>query len=174
MEEASENTVSRTVSSGDVVRYAAPELIENTNAPATKDSDTYSFAMLILECITEETPFHNLPRDAAVIHARISKRQFPPRPDGPDQRNRISEDLWELMIRCWAFIPDQRPAMEQVHNFFLYQDPHYYTTVTSTPPSPSPSPSLPPTSSNLAVPSLRPRRHSGIIGFFKERVGYSP
>ena len=109
------------MSSGDTVRYSAPELIESNNVSATTHSDAYSFAMLILECITEEVPFSNLSRDAAVIHARISKRQCPPRPDGRDGKNRVSDDLWELMMRCWTVRPDQRPTMEQVHSFFLHQ-----------------------------------------------------
>ena len=119
MDEINENVTSKTTSSGDVVRYSAPELIENNNASATMCSDTYSFGMLVLECITEEVPFSNLPRDATVIHARISKRQCPPRPDGQDQKNGVSDDLWDLMTRCWSDKPDDRPTMEQVHNFFL-------------------------------------------------------
>ena len=101
--------------SGDVVRYSAPELFHGDTVP-TEASDTYSFAMLILECITEELPFSHLRRDAAVLYARISKKQNPPRPDGP---NRISDDLWDLMTRCWAAEPDERPTMEQVHGSFL-------------------------------------------------------
>jgi len=107
---------------GDIVRYLAPELIETNNAPATTHSDTYSFAMLILECITEEVPFFKLRRSAAVIHARLSKKQSPPRPDGQDQRNRVSDGLWKLMTQCWTIEADQRPAMEKVHGFFLIHD----------------------------------------------------
>ncbi|KAF9653023.1 kinase-like protein [Thelephora ganbajun] len=120
VEEINENTISKTVSSGDVVRYSAPELIENNNVSATTHSDTYSFAMLTLECITEEVPFSNLTRDAAVIHARISKRQCPPRPDA-DRKDLFSDGLWDLMTRCWAVKPDHRPTMEHVHSFFLDQ-----------------------------------------------------
>ena len=77
--------------------------------------------MLVLECVTEEVPFSDLSRDAAVIHARISKRRCPPRPDGPDPKNRVSDDLWDLMMRCWAVKHEGRPTMEQVHSFFLRQ-----------------------------------------------------
>ena len=104
---------------GDFVRYSAPELIEDNGVSATTSSDTYSFAMLILECFTERRPFHHLARDAAVLHARISKRQIPPRPDWQEPRERVSDDLWDLMIRCWSKERDNRPTMEQVHSFFL-------------------------------------------------------
>ena len=115
-EERDENTVSNTGSSAAIVRYAAPELLENNNFSATKECDTYSFAMLMVECITEDAPFSSITHDAVVIHARISKRQYPPRPDGLEDR------LWDLMNRCWLLEPDQRPAMELVHSFFKDQN----------------------------------------------------
>ena len=104
--------------SGDV-RYLAPELVENNDTYAATCLDTYSFAMLILECITEEAPFPNLSHDAAVIHARINRRQCPPRPDGQDPRNCVSDGLWDLMMRCWSFKANRRPTMAHVHSFFL-------------------------------------------------------
>ena len=121
MEECNESTVSRTVSSKDVVRYSAPELLENNSVSPTTHSDTYSFAMLILECMNEEAPFSNLSSEAAIIHARITKRQHPPQPDGQNGKNSISDGLWEFMMRCWSVKPDHRPTMEQVHTFFLCQ-----------------------------------------------------
>jgi len=112
------------MTSGGYVRYIAPEHIEDSNnvpatTHATTHSDTYSFAMLILECITEEVPFSNLTHDAAVLHARTIKMQCPLRPDGQDRKNHVSDGLWELMTRCWAVRPDQRPTMEQVHDFLF-------------------------------------------------------
>ena len=115
-----EGSVSKTVTNSDVIRRAAPELIENNTSPATASSDTYSFAMLILECITEDVPFYEIPHDTVVIHTRINKKQCPPRPDGKHERRRISDDLWELMNNCWAFKAKDRPTMERVHRFFLH------------------------------------------------------
>jgi len=109
-----------TASSGDGVRYSAIELIEGNGATATTHSDTYSFAMLILECVTEEVPFSNIPHEAAVVHARLSKRQIPPRPgiqNPEDPKKCVSDGLWDLMTRCWSVRPEDRPAMEYVHKF---------------------------------------------------------
>ena len=99
------------------VRYAAPELIECNNFSATTQSDTYSFAMLIFECITEAPPFDNLHRDAAVVHARITKKIRPTRP-GPGGAYPISDGLWDLMNRCWSTEPKERPSMDHVSSFF--------------------------------------------------------
>ena len=107
------------MTSGGDVRYVATEYIGNTIAPATTDSDTFSFSMLMLECITEEVPFSSTARDAAVLHARSIKGQCPPRPGKHDGKDRISDDLWKLMAGCWAVEPDQMPTMEQVHSFFF-------------------------------------------------------
>ena len=106
------------MTSGGHVRYIAPEHIEGSDVPATTHSDTYSFAMLILECITEAVPFSNLTRDAAVLHARTIKGQYPSRPDGQG-RNHIPDDLWLVMMNCWAVRPEKRLTMEEVLNFFL-------------------------------------------------------
>jgi len=123
-----EGTISKTVSSGGVVRYLAIELIEDPSGRATMNSDTYSFAMLILECITEEVPFSGLSRDQAVVHARVAKRQSPPRPgirnledlkDPENPKSCISDSLWDLMMRCWSEKPEDRPTMEYVHRFFV-------------------------------------------------------
>ena len=118
IEDSIEGTISKSIS-GEVVRYSAPELMEKIGAPATMSSDVYSFAMLILECVTEKIPFYEHSRDAAVIHARISKRQCPPRPDGHSPRNRVSDDLWGLMKYCWSVKPSDRPTMEQIYSFFV-------------------------------------------------------
>ena len=112
VEEANRSTVSKTGPAVAIVRYGAPEVIENNSAFATVESDTYSFAMLMLECITEKMPFPDIARDPAVIHARIHKKQSPPRPDGQDRRNRVSDELWDLMNRCWSAQPEQRPTMD--------------------------------------------------------------
>ena len=101
------------------MRYAAPELIEHNDFRATKSSDTYSFALLILECITEAPPFSNLRREADIIHERLGKQNRPALPDG---EHHISNDLWVLMERCWSFEPASRPAMKEVHQIFCQID----------------------------------------------------
>jgi hypothetical protein len=116
----------------DLVRYTAPEVMENGKIFATAYSDTYSFAMLVLECITEKVPFSNVSEDTEVI--RVSKKECPPRPDGKGGRNRVSDELWGLMKRCWSVEPDSRPTMKQVHSFFLGEWPVGWAPDASAPP----------------------------------------
>ena len=118
--EINKTEVSKSASSGDYFRRSALELLEGTDAPPTMNSDTYSFAMLILECITEKQPYPDISRDAKVIHARIVKRQLPHRPviQDPKDSKFVSDDLWDLMMRCWCEKPETRPTMAHVHSFF--------------------------------------------------------
>jgi len=109
---------------GDIVRYAAPELLENPRARVTTSSDVCSFAMLVLQCITGEIPFSILSHDVAVFDARVSERLNPPRPDGWSTEH-VSDGLWDLMTRCWSYQPDHRPPMEEVHSFFQLHHPTF-------------------------------------------------
>jgi serine/threonine protein kinase len=84
-------------------------------------SDTYSFAMLILECFTEKMPFPNIKRDAVVSRDRTNKGLLPSRPNDLEGGKWVSDDLWDLMERCWSHSPDQRPTMEEIYRFFLEQ-----------------------------------------------------
>jgi len=119
MEEVTEMSMSKTLTSGGSARYVAPELIESNDASATMHSDTYSFGMLVLECVTRLPPYANLRRDAAVIHAIIYKRECPLRPETPEAKRWITDDVWELMMKCWSLLPASRPSMTEVHTFFL-------------------------------------------------------
>jgi serine/threonine protein kinase len=117
-EESNDNTVSKTVSSASIVRYAAPEVIKVNGPSATFQSDTYSFAMLMLECITELPPFYYITRDAAVIHTRITKGQHPLPPDLKKEDPAFGQ-YWDLMKECWSDKPEGRPGMGIVHTRLL-------------------------------------------------------
>jgi serine/threonine protein kinase len=120
MEEVTDISASKSLTTNEgSARYVAPELIEANEASTTMASDTYSFAMLILECVTQKAPFANLKRDAAVIHAIVNKKQCPARPDNPEAQRWITDELWELMKKCWSTAPSARPTMEEVHTFFV-------------------------------------------------------
>ena len=74
----------------------------------------------MLGCITEEFPFPEISRAAQIVYLRVNRRENPRRPGGQDPRKRVdSDDLWNLMTRCWSYEPDHRPSMAEVHNYFL-------------------------------------------------------
>ena len=105
---------------GGAVRYLGLEFIEDSNVLATTGSDTFSFGMLMLECITEKAPFSDLSSNIVVFATRIAGVQYPPRPDGPDPESHVPDVLWELMSRCWFAKCEGRPTMEQVQKLLSW------------------------------------------------------
>ncbi|TCD67662.1 hypothetical protein EIP91_012172 [Steccherinum ochraceum] len=114
IEDVTEQTVSAILTSTGSARWLAPELIMTETAPFTLACDTYSFAMTILECLTNQSPFASLKRDAQVIHRLMTDRLPPERPQTEDSVKWISDELWVLMIECWSYQPEDRPLMQDV------------------------------------------------------------
>lgn len=111
IEEVTEKSASATLTAAGSARWLAPELIEGSIASPTFPADTYSFAMAILELLTGKHPFANLKRDASVIHNIVVLKQIPTRPDLPEVKRWLSDDLWELMRKCWSSEALARPLM---------------------------------------------------------------
>ena len=114
MEDVTEKAASVTLTSSGSTRWLAPELIEGLILSPTFPADTYSFAMAILELLTGKHPFANLKRDAAVIHNIVVLRLTPARPEAPEVKRWLSDDLWELMQKCWSPDARLRPLMTVV------------------------------------------------------------
>jgi hypothetical protein len=114
IEEVTEKSASATLTAAGSARWLAPELIEGSIASPTFPADTYSFAMAILELLTGKHPFANLKRDASVIHNIVVLKLMPKRPEGPDVKKWLSDDLWELMRKCWSPDAPARPPMSVV------------------------------------------------------------
>lgn len=76
----------------------------------TVASDTYSFAMAILELLTGKHPFSNRKRDASVIHDVVLLKKMPTKPE----EVQLTDNLWELMQDCWHSEAADRPTMAEV------------------------------------------------------------
>ena len=65
--------------------------------------------------ITGNVPFHELQRDQAVYTAIVIRHKTPERPETyiPHQ-SRDGDSLWSLLIKCWAYEPDDRPSASEV------------------------------------------------------------
>lgn len=87
------------------IRWCSPELLDG--GPRTSSSDIYAWAWLVWEIMTGELPYQDAVADYAIIR-RIFES---PRPQ-VDGESRLSDclQLWELMTRCWAVDPEQRPT----------------------------------------------------------------
>ncbi|KAF6764956.1 TKL/TKL-ccin protein kinase [Ephemerocybe angulata] len=79
VEEVTEKSASATLTAAGSARWLAPELIEGSISSPTPATDTYSFAMAILELVTGKYPFAERKRDASVIHDVVFQRKIPQR-----------------------------------------------------------------------------------------------
>jgi len=76
--------------------------------PVSKESDVYSFSMVVIEAFTGQAPYHDSPPTTAAVGVLRGNR--PGRPTDPS----VTDDLWEMIKRCWNREPERRPEISQV------------------------------------------------------------
>jgi len=93
--------------------YMAPELFpedeSNVDQLFSPSSDIYAFGMLAFEIFTDEVPFNSLGAYSQFRIVAIVKRGDRPSRSSDAQR-RISDNMWEIMQRCWVADPGARPT----------------------------------------------------------------
>jgi len=101
------------------LRWQAPELLQcddsipQTQYGNTRETDMYSFGCVGYEMFMGRPPFHNLPV-FNVISAVVSGKRPPRPPLEFDAARRLDDGMWDLISRCWAAIPAQRPSASMV------------------------------------------------------------
>ncbi|CAG8471806.1 2329_t:CDS:10 [Acaulospora morrowiae] len=80
--------------------YTAPEV--KRGKPHTKESDIYSFGVLILEVFTKSIIFPNVQ----------SETRVEVRPEIPDK---LPSPISHLITRCWEEVPENRMHLDEVH-----------------------------------------------------------
>jgi serine/threonine protein kinase len=113
VEEVTEKSASATLTAAGSARWLAPELIEGSVSSQTFASDTYSFAMALLELYTGKHPFAERKREASVIQDIVVHKKTPQRPRD-EAVVTLTDGIWGLMERCWQRDVSLRPHMEQV------------------------------------------------------------
>src|SRR5207302_1667500 len=90
-----------------VIPYLAPEVL--SKKPYTKESDIYSFGMIMWEHTTGKKPFH----DREHNHCLISDILKGERPQITDD---TPEFYTELMEKCWDHNPENRPTAKEIND----------------------------------------------------------
>ncbi|KAB5596481.1 Rap guanine nucleotide exchange factor [Ceratobasidium theobromae] len=98
-------------------RWMAPELFQvdasTSSSSVTPQSDVWSFGMLCLEVLTGCSPFFPKLRIDAQVIAALIQGYLPERPEPLEQMHGrgLSDEMWEVMNRCWSWRPSERPEM---------------------------------------------------------------
>src|SRR6266511_3440503 len=104
-----------------VIPYLAPEVL--LKKPYTKESDIYSFGMIMWEHTTGKKPFHDRSHDQYLMLDILK-----------GERPQITDDTPEfyakLMKRCWDHRPENRPTAGEIWNCLLKYHKHVPTTTT--------------------------------------------
>src|SRR5947209_1857627 len=88
-----------------VIPYLAPEVL--SKKPYTKESDIYSFGMIMWEFTTGKKPFHDRPHNHCLILDIL-------RGERPQITDDTPKFYAELMKRCWEHNPEYRPTAEEI------------------------------------------------------------
>ena len=92
-----------------VIPYLAPEVL--SKKPYTKESDIYSFGMIMWEFTTGKKPFHDRPHNHVLISDILKGKR-------PQITDDTPEFYAKLMKRCWDHNPENRPTAEEIYNCF--------------------------------------------------------
>src|SRR5437763_13351234 len=92
-----------------VIPYLAPEVL--SRKPYTKESDIYSFGMIMWEFTTGKKPFH----DRSHNHILISDILKGERPQITDDTPKFYA---KLMKKCWDHNPRNKPTAREIQKCF--------------------------------------------------------
>jgi len=91
--------------------WTAPEvLITEDSIPLTKMSDVWSLGVTMFEIYVGMERLWGGTRRVANVIRKLSEGKTPDI-GGPAQYNEVPEYLWDILYRCWHFVPEARPAV---------------------------------------------------------------
>ncbi|KAG9293841.1 hypothetical protein G9A89_019179 [Geosiphon pyriformis] len=100
-----------------IIRWTAPEKLNDSGLRYTKQCDIYSFAIVLWELATQQLPFGGVDNYKVSEKVRAGER---PGTEIPD----IPEKYQKLMVKAWDRDPRKRPAMQKCYEklYQLHQD----------------------------------------------------
>ena len=109
-------TASSSYTAGGTIRWMSPELLFPDRAGLegnrpTKQSDCYALAMVIYEVLGGQVPF--APFSRFVVIWKVIDGERPQRPEGVEGA-RFTNELWQMLNRCWGTRPESRPDCSAV------------------------------------------------------------
>ncbi|KAK6984534.1 kinase-like domain-containing protein [Favolaschia claudopus] len=101
----------------DSYRWFAPEVCADQGV-LSLSSDVYAYGMTVLELFTHARPYSDIKHTLEVV-IRAARGEQPLRPMDNNVLTRgLDDELWGLLTRCWAIIPEERPTIQSVLDIF--------------------------------------------------------
>lgn len=106
-------TTSSSIIACGTTRWMSPELLHPSqfglkDHRPTKESDFYALGMVIYEVLSGKVPFAT--SVDVIVMRKVVEGEHPERPEGV-QGLWFTDDLWEMLNRCWATQPKRRPSI---------------------------------------------------------------
>ncbi|KAF9447814.1 kinase-like protein [Macrolepiota fuliginosa MF-IS2] len=104
------------------INWSAPELfdvivgevVDGKDYPRpTTASDIWSFGCVF----TRRIPFYQVHRKETLMAILMKGVAIPLRPP-PDDPDHVEDEMWDLMKKCWNYVPQDRPTCKQLQSFF--------------------------------------------------------
>src|SRR5207248_7511703 len=97
-----------------VIPYIAPEVL--SGKPYTKESDIYSFGMIMWEHTTGKKPFYNRSHNIRLSEDIVKGER-------PEITKDTPKFFIDLMEKCWDPKPENRPTVEEIYEcLYKYDD----------------------------------------------------
>jgi len=111
-----DSTSSSSYECGGTTRWMGPELFNPEgfgleDASPTKPSDCYALGMTIYEVLSGRLPF--FPYRTSIVMMRVLNGERPERLQGAGGVW-FTDDVWEILERCWKPKPGDRPSIDYV------------------------------------------------------------
>jgi hypothetical protein len=91
-------------------RWRAPEVFNITSGCDetlySMKADVYSFAMICVEVLTGDVPYHNISTGHIRKHVQSGHR--------PELPSKVPADLRKLIVECWSGDPSSRPSFSDI------------------------------------------------------------
>lgn len=95
------------------LRWTAPELFASDKPRVpSKEADVYALGMTILETITGKLPYCEKSEQSVMFS--VWQGKFPDRPKEIPVATAKGDILWALLVRCWAYDPEERLEVAEV------------------------------------------------------------
>ncbi|KAF9447984.1 kinase-like protein, partial [Macrolepiota fuliginosa MF-IS2] len=99
-----------TTAAGFSSRWAAPEVLLAGGVCVTRKSDIWAFGCVCYEILVGRAPFHKCVTDTQIILKVLAGAS----PVGSVQPAQIDDEMWELIERCCARDPKDRPEFQEI------------------------------------------------------------